>query len=515
MENIKKERTVATVISWSTFFIQVLISIFFVPFFLGKVGDKEYGLYSFSSSLISWIDTLVIAFISAYYRFLTREKKNHGEKGESETLGVFLKIFFIVFLIVLVFGLGFNSLIFFKIIPLNEYTSSEVNKISLIILMSILSSSITSLLNVGKAYPYYKQKYIFAYIIPLLQVILQTGLSVVALKLGCGVVVVALIHFGTMAILSSFQMLYSRVFLGMRINLKSSGEDKAYKKMLTKEILIFTSFILLNTVVDIFNKNIDKILLGFRNADSVSVYQLALTIPNYLISFTSIISVVFSQKVNDAYYNGEGIKEIDEIFLKASKIQFLLTFLLVGGFLACGKDFIILWIGKERLTVFYIACILMVLYSLTCSNGLNVAARRATNNHKKAAVIYLGIVLTNAIASIVTMLLIDKQYAIWACVLGTFVTYILGQWVLMQIYDKKTVGISTDKFFKDFILYFIVIIPISILISFVFDLIKISNMALFIIKGCVFVIFYLLFVLLKDRIFVFALLKGIKNGKEK
>ena len=196
-------------------------------------------------------------------------------------------------------------------------------------------------------------KVYFAYIIPLLQVILQTGLSVVALKLGCGVVVVALIHFGTMAILSSFQMLYSRVFLGMRINLKSSGEDKAYKKMLTKEILIFTSFILLNTVVDIFNKNIDKILLGFRNADSVSVYQLALTIPNYLISFTSIISVVFSQKVNDAYYNGEGIKEIDEIFLKASKIQILLTFLLVGGFLACGKDFIILWIGKERLTVFY------------------------------------------------------------------------------------------------------------------------------------------------------------------
>ena len=59
-------------INWITIFVQILVSLFFVPFFLKTVGDKQYGLYAFSNSLIAWIDTLLIAIAAAYHKFLTR-----------------------------------------------------------------------------------------------------------------------------------------------------------------------------------------------------------------------------------------------------------------------------------------------------------------------------------------------------------------------------------------------------------------------------------------------------------
>ncbi len=499
--NKSRNRVGGTLINWITIVAQIVISLFFIPFFLKTVGDRQYGLYSFSISVISWIDILLVASASAYYKFLTREKKLNGEYGEARMCGVFFKVFIIVAILILVFGLGFDILIYFDVIKLKEYSLAEKNQICLIILLSIFSTFVSTLLTVRKSYHYYKQKYVLIYSLSLFQIVLQATLSVVLLKLGYGVIAVAIAHFGSSILLSIILGILAKFLLKEKVSVRSiSKEDKEYRKKLFIEVLVFSSFVIINTVVDLMNKTLDKTILGFYNADSVANYQLAYTLPSYLISFTSILSIVFEQPLNDAYYNGNGIEDVNKMFLRISKIQTFLTFLIVGGFVACGREFIFMWLDDSRLQVYYVACILMLTYSITCCNRLAISARRVQNLHIKASFIYLGIALVNIALSLVLVNVFPRENAIWACVIGTASTYIIGHWVVMQIYDKKVVKLSVGKFCLDFLKDFVIAGTIAVAVIFLFGAINISSYALkFVLEGLVFAVVYVTISLLIDK----------------
>lgn len=480
-------------INWITIFVQILVSLFFVPFFLKTVGDKQYGLYAFSNSLIAWIDTLLIAIAAAYHKFLTREKKNHGEYGEARACGVFFIIFLIIAVLMTILGLGFDALLYFDVIKLNEYTLYEKNQICLIILMSILSSFVSTILTVRKSYYYYKQKYIFVYSVGFVQIVVQTALSFVLLKLGYGVIAVAAVHFGV-AILSSLVLgMFSKLYLKEIISINPiSEEDKMARKKLFVEILVFSSFVIITTVVDTINKSLDKTILGFYNANSIANYQLAYTIPSYLISITSIVSIVFEKRLNDAYYNGRGIEEVNEVYLRVSNIQTIITMLIVGGFIVCGKEFVFLWLDDTRIQVFYVCCIFMLIYSLTCCNRLALSCRFVQNKHKKAALIYLAIAIFNVALSLLLVNLVNKEDALWACVAGTAITYIIGQWIIMQIYDKKVTKINTTAFFLRYCSYLFITLTIDLVIIRFFNLISVDNLVVsLVVKGSLFAIIYL------------------------
>lgn len=506
-------RVGGTVINWITIFVQIVISIFFIPFFLKVVGDKEYGIYSFSTSLIAWLDTLMVAVAAAYYKFLTREKKKYGDYGEARACGVFAKIFIAISIIVLLVGIIFDLLLFNGVIPLNEYSSTEKNQICIIILMSLLSTTVSCSLTAYKSYHFYKQKFVLIYSFSLAQIIAQTVLSVIFLKNGFGVVAVAAAHFGTALTSTILLSVLSRVFLKEKVVLKSlSNEDKLYRRTLLKEILVFSIFIVMNTVVDTLNKTLDKTILGFYNADSVATYQLAYTFPAYLIAFTSIVSIVFDQKLNDAYYNGGGVSEMNEIFLKVSKIQTIVCFLIVGGFVACGKEFVFMWLDDARYQVYIISCIMMVVYSITCSNRLAIMARRVQNLHIKASLVYLGIAVFNIAFSLVLVNVFPREYAIWCCLFGTVVTYLIGHWLIMQIYDQKVTKLSIGAFFIVFLKYLFIAATIDIVVIRCTQILNINNLiASFFLKGCLFLIIYVLVVSFIEKELLFRFKQMFKN----
>ncbi len=487
-------------ISWITIICQIVISLFFIPFFLKSVGDRQYGIYSFSNSVIAWLDTLLIAIGSAYYRFLTREKTKNGDYGEARACGVFFKIFIFVSLIVLVLGISFDLLLYFDVIKLKEYAADEKNQICVIILLSILSTFISCILTVYKSYHYYKQKFILVYSVGLTQVVLQAALSILFLKLGFGIITIAAVHFGITILVSILLTILARFVLKEKVSVKlQSPEDKVERRKLMIEILVFSSFVIINTVVDMLNRSLDKTILGFYNADEVTTYQLAYTFPSYLITLTSVISVVFEKKMNDAYYSGRGVEEVNELFLKISKIQTFLTFLIVGGFIACGREFISLWVGESRDQVYFVSCVLMLTYSITCCNRSAISGRRVQNLHIKASFIYLGIAISNIILSLVLVNLFARENAIWACVIGTSSIYIIGHWIIMQIYDKKVVSLNTPRFSLEFAKYLIIAVGLAAACIFFIDWIIKDNLIIKLFaKGSIFVVLYLLLSFLID-----------------
>lgn len=494
-------RKVGIIINWTNIFAQVIISLLFIPFFLKTVGDRQYGLYSFSSSFIAWIDTLMVAVASAYHKYLTREKVKNGEYGEARACGTFLKAFIFISLLILVFGLIFDLLLFLELIPLYEYNVNEKNQICLIILMSVLSTSLSGLMLTRSSYNFYKQKFIILYSVAFAQTVLQSVLSIVALKIGYDVVVVALIHF-SVALISTFSLsLVSKFFLKQNISFKpNSSEDRIYRKKLMIEIIVFSSFVLLNTIVDTINKTLDKTILGFYNSNSVSIYQLAYSIPAYMISFTSVISILFNQQVNAVFFSENGISKMNALFLKVSKYQTIFTLLLVGGFITCGKEFVNLWLGDGYYNVYVFASIFMIIYSLTCSNRLAAIARRAQNCHIKASIIFLGVAVFNVVISLLFISLFSKEKAIWACVFGTILTEVIGHWIIMQIYDAKVTHLDTRRFFINFVKLAIIAGTIGLVVGKFYELLNLTSTFLsFVLKGTTYLLLYCVVVLFVEK----------------
>ena len=514
----KTNRSVGVVISWATIIVQVLISLVFTPFLIKMVGDRQYGLYSFSSSLISWLSMLLVAFTAGYHKFVLREQKEKGDRGEAITIGVFCKIYFALGIGTLVLGLAFDLLFFYEIIPLNEYSLEEKNQICILLLMSIFSTFFSTVLTATKSYPYYKQRFIFAYSISLIEIIARTIISFIALKIGLGILYVALIHYGCAFLNSLITTFVSMFVLKEKIILFShDSEEKKRQIVLFKEIFFFSSFLIINVIADILNKNMDINILGFVNSDSVSTYRLALIFSTYLISFTSIVATVFAKEVAEAYYK-KGTEGANELFLKVSKIQSIVALLLTGGFVCCGKEFVELWLGAGRENVYYIGAALMVVFSFNCSTTIAFSIRQLLDLHKQSAFITLGIVISNIVLSVLFVSILPRELAVFGCLGGTVISEIIGNWIIIPLFDYKKTGLATNVFVKKYFLSFTLTIVFALGVGFLLDLLfksTITNLVLFFIKMFIFAVGYICFFFLTNKKLIISILRKRKTNFEK
>lgn len=467
-QEVKKNRKGAVAISWITIIVQAVLSIVFTPVFLRTVGDRQYGLYSFATSIIAWLTTLLIAITGGYYKFLTREREKSGPDGEKRADSVFARIYFILAVITLIAGIGFDALLYFGAIPLPEYSITEKNQICILVLMSIISTFVTTAFTAGRNFPYHRQKYIFVYTMSLLEIVISTAISFVVLKLAPGelcVLWVALAHFGSSIFFTFVIASYSKFRLKQEfIPRRKDQAYRQYRKSLTREILVFSCFVIIGVVAEILNRNMDKTILGIVNPDLVANYSLSFTFVSYLVSFTSIIGVVFSKGIVESFYLN-GAESMNPLYLKASKIQSLIACAIVGGFIAVGQEFITIWLKEYREQVYFVAVALLIIYAFPCSQTIANASRQMVNIHHKSALITLMTVLGNIAFSLIFVFILPRDQAILACVIGTAISSFIGDWVVMPLFDTKKTGLNVKKFY----VFFLFVIVHTVLGAFVIN----------------------------------------------
>jgi O-antigen/teichoic acid export membrane protein len=510
-------RKIGIAVSYVAIFVQIIISIFFTKYVLNTIGDRQYGLYSFVLSIASWLSTLLIALTSGFNKYITREKSIDGESGERRAIGIFFKIYQVLTLITIATGLTIWCLFYFKYIPLTEYNDSEQQTICTIMLITFSAVGLTTALTSYKSYFYYKQAYIVINSIGLLSTILQTIVSFLLIYNGFGVISLAASSFAVGGLASLAETIIAITVYKERMTIKpKTPEEKAKSRMLFTEILIFSSFVIMNTVADVLNKNAGKTILGFANADSVANFQLATNFSGYITSLSSAISVVFVQKLNDLFFSDktEDRKAVNSLFITVSKFQMLVVFFVVGGFAACGYDFVIAWIGESRIQVYYVALVILVAGLYQNTSSLAIEARRILNLHKKAAFVYLANILLNVGISILCIKLMDKSLAIWGCTIGFAVSSIVCQWIVLAIYDQKLTKLNLKAYYWNFFKFFLYAGTSAGIVWVIFRFARApsNEWMSVIVKGIVYSIFYGITIFIFERKFIAEILKR-KNGE--
>ena len=375
----RKNIKVGALISYITLFTNICINIFYTPYLLNTVGDKNYGLWSFVVSITSWFNVAVYALYDSYVRFSTLEKRDRGCEDRTNT--IYLKLLVILAVIITLVAVIILTLLYIGMIPLSKYSENEKNIIFLLFAISTIQVLATAILSIFKLFNEYKNNFIFIKIVSLLIAIFTTILSIILLMIRPSIIGIAVITVSVNMVALLLYVIVARNTLKMSF----SADRLRDNRTLVSSIFSFSAFLLITTIVSEINTAVDKTLLGlFAGAEMVTLYQLGMSFNVYFSELASSVNSVFIPRINKLAVSGD-IDGVNSLFLIISKFQTIIVSLIAGGFLVCGRDFVMAWVGDKRIAAYWIGLTLLVVFSVDYSSYSSLSVQRADGKHRVPA----------------------------------------------------------------------------------------------------------------------------------
>ncbi len=479
------------------------------PRILENLGDKQYGLLSFANSITAWLTIITSALAASYIKFAAKYKREHKDIGIVNTayLRIFafsgLGMFVIIAAGVFVF-LGCN-------IQLPQYSATENKLILYLVLISGINVSLNVIFSVFNNFLTYKKQFIFIRLLALVVSFLTFALNLIFSFVTKNVLSISIVAVCLTAISSIITLVFA--FRKERMTFAKVGYKES--SPLIRSIIAFSGFILLNAIVDRINSELDKTLLGLMvNAESVTDYTLSKYFNIYFMTLSVSISSTYVPKIHELVANDDK-KSLSALFLKICRSQMLVLFLVGGGFFAVGKEFMNLWLGAEKEHLYYYALVPISLDMFTLSVNSCIEIQRAMNKHKFRAFLYVGLALLNIAVSILLIKILPDGYQIWGAFIGTAVSVVFGNIIVLNIYNKFKIGLPIGSYFLSvfkhalyagagvaaaYVLNYFVLVPFNFGVA-----------ACLLIQGGVFVVVYLVALFIFERKTLIPLMKSVKR----
>lgn len=457
---------------------------------LNYIGDYNYGLYSFVNSITTWLTVVSSALTASFLRFTTIEAKNN-EGDVSRTNTLYLKLLSFLGILILLLGLSIIGFLYFSRVNIGKYGWEDSKLMYLLFGLSILNIAITMPSSIFTLFINYRKKFIFGRIVTIGTLIFNfIGHFFIAFFTKNIILISAFSIFITLLTLAC-NSIYSKKCL----NISFAKTTIKEKSNLVHAILIFSSVLLFNSIVDQINSNVDKTLLGiFATPVDVTIYQMGLQLATYLTTMSIAVSGVFAPTIHELVVSKDQ-EGINTLFLKISKIQSIIICCVAFGFLSCGYEFIIWWIGGGRIGAFYVAAGLMLVNVCPLTLNASIEIQQAENKHLFRAVCYFALAILNIAISIVFLVIFDSEQSIYACLAGTILTKIMSHWIAMNIYNKKIIKLPVGQYLINLLTYVAIGLCSTLFVfglknSF-FHLFNASTFVKLIIEGLAFVFLYL------------------------
>ena len=333
------QRKAGAVLSYAQIIICNTISLLYTPIMLRLLGQSEYGLFGTANSVTSYLSLFSFGIAGAYIRFNALYRAKGDKEGEAKLNGVFFIIF--SFLAVLVLITGSIMVILADTIFGNSLSDTELQKIKIIMILSICQFVVTFLFNtVAMAIQAY-EKYIFIKSVVLISAIAQPVINLVVLYCGGKAVSISVISL----IVSILTYLTYFVYAKQSINMKFDfhGLDKA----LIKDVFVFSGFLFINSITDQITNSTDTLLLGmFSGTSAVALYTIGYTFGRYFTSISTSVSSVFAPKINKIVAEDKNNNAaLNDIFQRIGRVQCLIVSFILIGYIIFGVPFINLWAG--------------------------------------------------------------------------------------------------------------------------------------------------------------------------
>lgn len=444
-----------SILSYVQMALNVVIGLVYTPIMLRLLGKSEFGLYNTVSSTISMLSILNLGFNSSYIRFYSKYKKENDETSIAKLNGMFLLIFLVIGTIAFCCGCFLAShleYVFADGLSAAEYKTAKVLMLLLTanLALSFPMSVFTSIISAH-------ERFVVLKLLGMLKTILSPLITLPLLLIGYKSIAIV-----TTTLLISVLTDIAYLFYVKRI-LHVVFRFHDFEKGLFKQLFSFTFFIALNMVVDQINSNMGKFLLGrMKGTEAVAVYSVGYALYQYYAMFSTAVSGVFSPRIHRIVNSTnsspvEQKKQLTELFTKVGRVQFMILALVASGVVFFGRPFIVFWAGRGYEEAYVVALLLIIPASIALIQNIGIEVQRAQNKHQFRSIAYIIMALVNLFSTI----LLCPKYGIVGTVMGTALSLILANGLIMNVYYHKRCNIDILAFWKSILrLSFGLIVPV-------------------------------------------------------
>lgn len=437
--NEKKQIKAGVILQYLQMALQVIINLIYTPIMLKILGSVEYGIYNLSASIVSYLSLLTLGFGSSYIRFYSRYKSKNDDNGIKKMNGLYMVTFTLMGIVAFIAGgiLAKNINIFYN----GTYTTQNIETARWLMILLTINLAVSFPASVFVSYITSQERFIFQKLINIGTTVLSPLLNIVVLYLGYGSIGMAIVT----TIISFLVDLCNAIYCLKKLNMQFCFKN--LNKSLLKEIAVFSSFIALNQIIDQVNWQTDKVILGkMVNGTAVAVYAVGSNINTMYISLSTAISSVFTPKihkiVNEKKSNMD--EELTNLFIKVGRVQYFVLMLILTGFIFFGKYFISKWAGEGYELSYYVALLLICPVTIPLCQNIGIEIQRAKNKHQFRSIVYTFMAILNVIISII----LCKYLNVIGVALGTTISLLVSNGLIMNIYYQKKIGIDILKFWK-------------------------------------------------------------------
>ena len=479
-----KEIKIGAILSYVIIVVNMLIGVLYTPILTAKLGQTEYGLYSLVTSIISYLTILDFGFGNAIIIYTTRYRNKNEKDKEQKLHGMFFIIYTIIGIIAGIIG----AILWLNVDKLfgNTMSAGELSKAK--ILMGILTFNlvVTFPLSIFSSIITSYEKFVFSKVLNLARIILNP--IVMLILLNFGIKSVGLVVLVTVLNITTLILNYIYCKTKLKIKLKFGKID--FK--LLKEIMAYSVWIFLNSIMDKINWSLDQFVLGiYSGSVAVAIYSVASQLNQMYVNFSTAISGVLLPKVTKMESDNASDEEFTDIFIKTGRIQYIVMALIMSGFILYGKEFInIMWVGPEYAESYIIACILMLPSTIPLIQNVGLNILQAKNKYKFRVIVLMIFAVVNVCISIV----LAKKYGGVGAALGTAISTILGQIIFMNIFYQKKVGINIISFWKNILTMSIPMIFVIILAIILKTIVPINSVIVLVAQIVLYTLIYCLIV---------------------
>lgn len=394
-----------------------LVLNFLVRFiFIQKIGYEYLGINSLFTNILTILSVADLGFGSALGIVLYSSLSKKDETEIAGLMNFFRKIYFVIGLIVLGFGLALTPFvkffvntekeiphlsIFFLFFLFNSVSSYFVSYRTILIRAdqkNLVVNNVTTLVKIGKAL----LEILVLLVLPKLFGLLVTYFCYL------GVMVIATYAIGVVTAIYAKKK-YSYAFVS---GIKISKEKKNDIISTTKDLFIYR-------VCSAFSSPIDSVLISIL----VSTVLLGV-FSNYFLIFTTLLEFIclLSRNVISSVGNFVVEKSIEEqkrLYFELQVIYFAIILFCTINFVALASPFISLVFGKENSLSIWTVFLLGATLICRCAGELAIIFRETTRIYKKTKFISLF----NIVIHVGLSFLLGKYIGIEGILLGGVIAY--------------------------------------------------------------------------------------------
>ena len=381
---------------------------------------------------------LSFGFGSTIIRYISKYRAEKNKEAVCRTFGFFLQLYIFLGILVFVVGLVISNNV--EVIFRKGLTVAEIDKIHILIIIMAFNTALSFPMSVFSSIITSYERYVYRKLIDMISTIAAPIFNLVTLYMGF-----ASIGMSIASTILQILMLPLNVIYCFKI-LKINPKFKRIPYSLIKEMLGFSFYVFLGTIVDMLFWSTDKVILGMlASSTAIAVYNIGGTFNNMVISLSTSISGVLTPKITGMVATDVSKEQFTELFIRIGRLQYFVIALIISGFSVFGQSFIQLWAGSEYADAYWIAILTMFPLCIPLIENTGLSIVIAQNKHKFRSIVYLIIAVLNVVS---TYFVVPYLGGIGAA-LCSCIAYLVGQGVIMNIYYYRVTKINIPLFWKN------------------------------------------------------------------